>query len=198
MLNPIPNISTSVPKECSTPSAHMVCLIIRLSYLTKKGSGGPGTKLRLIVLTLRQILQWQEMGILHEEFYPAHLDNLLTLCLNCEVIYMGVYPSYVVLPEDLDPFIQFETMDYAAREIAAKKGVEQKRSLPAVRDELTFSIHFPTDPLPTFPRHRSRPTEPFANRTSSTRSSRIRIILLTGVHSQNDTLAGLKRLFSEH
>ena len=75
---------------------------------------------------------WKGLGILPEVFYPAHIDNLILLCKNCHSGYHCDYPGWVVLPQDLDFFINFEKNDYAARIAAAKHGVQQERALPQV------------------------------------------------------------------
>ena len=72
------------------------------------------------------------MGILHRNFYPAHPNNLMPLCLTCHHAYDDPYPIRVALPEDLDRFIEFERNDYEAKVQAAADGVSQPRSLPPV------------------------------------------------------------------
>ena len=75
---------------------------------------------------------WKELGILPALFYPAHVDNLILLCSNCHVAYDRNYPGWILLPHNLDLFINFEKTDYAARVAAAKCGVFQGRALPQV------------------------------------------------------------------
>ena len=79
-----------------------------------------------------QLEAWKELGILPEVFYPAHVDNLILLCKNCHSAYDCNYPAWIVLPQSLDYFINFENNDYAARIAAAKRGFQQRRALPQV------------------------------------------------------------------
>jgi hypothetical protein len=79
-----------------------------------------------------QLESWKRLGILSQSFYPAQVENLILLCRNCHGAYDCDYPSWVLLPHNLDFFINFERKDYAARVAAAKRGVQQGRALPQV------------------------------------------------------------------
>ena len=72
------------------------------------------------------------MRILPVDFYPSSMNNLITLCVLCYSYYDMTNPIVVILPADLNRFIEFEVQDYHEREEAAQRGVKQQRALPEV------------------------------------------------------------------
>ena len=72
------------------------------------------------------------MGILPVDFFPGNLNNVISICLLCHQYYELDHPGWVLLPEDMNKFIEFEIQDYIEREEAAKRGVGQRRTLPPV------------------------------------------------------------------
>lgn len=81
------------------------------------------------------------MKLLPVNFFPASMNNLITLCLVCRELYNMAYPKLVILPADLNRFIEFEVQDYQEREEAAKRGVKQQRALPEV---YTYMFQIPS------------------------------------------------------
>jgi 5-methylcytosine-specific restriction endonuclease McrA len=79
-----------------------------------------------------QLEIWKRLGILPAAFYPAHVDNLILLCKNCHSGYNCDYPGWIIIPHNLDFFINFERKNYAARIAAATSGDRQWRALPEV------------------------------------------------------------------
>ncbi|KAI9774451.1 MAG: hypothetical protein M1839_001734 [Geoglossum umbratile] len=67
--------------------------------------------------------------------HPAHADNLILLCKNCHGLYDAPSPGWVVLPEDLEFFINWEEQDYKRRgEQAALEGIVVPRTVPTTSD----------------------------------------------------------------
>jgi len=48
------------------------------------------------------------MGFSRLRFYPAHPDNAILLCANCHTEFDDSIPGFIVLPTNLDFFIEYE------------------------------------------------------------------------------------------
>ena len=87
-----------------------------------------------------QLRNWKELEMLPTSFYPGHESNLILLCSNCHGGYDCAYPAWLMLPQNLKLFIDFEEQDYNERVAAARRGVSKERSLPNVRSFLFFFV----------------------------------------------------------
>jgi hypothetical protein len=65
---------------------------------------------------------YQKYGFFPPEIYP--------LCANCHTEFDDSIPGFIVLPTNLDFFIEYEERDYESRINAARDGEERERSVP--------------------------------------------------------------------
>jgi hypothetical protein len=79
---------------------------------------------------IQKLRNWKELEMLPRSFYPGHASNLILLCSNCHGGYDSDYPAWLMLPQNLKLFIDFEEQDYNERVAAARRGVSKERSLP--------------------------------------------------------------------
>ncbi|KAF3940038.1 hypothetical protein ABW19_dt0207347 [Dactylella cylindrospora] len=69
----------------------------------------------------------------------ASPHNLVTLCRNCHCVYDCQQPRWIILPTNLEFFINHEMGDYESRILAASKGVTKPRSVPTALEYATSS-----------------------------------------------------------
>ncbi|KAN0069039.1 hypothetical protein V8E54_012668 [Elaphomyces granulatus] len=73
---------------------------------------------------------YQSMGYLPSDIRPAHPDNYIILCANCHNAFDCVMPTIVILPTNIEFFINYEERDYELR----TEGEEpQPRSFPTAK-----------------------------------------------------------------
>jgi hypothetical protein len=66
--------------------------------------------------------------------HPAHQDNLILLCANCQAEFDSSIPVITIMPTDLQYFIGYEVDDYQRRLVAASSGCEIQRKVPTSQD----------------------------------------------------------------
>ncbi|KAA8912151.1 hypothetical protein FN846DRAFT_903758 [Sphaerosporella brunnea] len=92
-----------------------------------------------------RFLQYQKapFNLLGETTHPAHRSNLILLCKNHHALYDCHYPSWIMLPDDVDFFITWEEADFRKRELAAKRGVMLDRTVPSASDYISqlYRVH---------------------------------------------------------
>ncbi|KAK6504489.1 hypothetical protein TWF506_002684 [Arthrobotrys conoides] len=69
----------------------------------------------------------------------ASPHNLVTLCRNCHCVYDCQQPRWIILPTNLQYFIDHETADYESRVKAASEGLVKPRSVPTAIQYATAS-----------------------------------------------------------
>ncbi|KAK6532615.1 hypothetical protein TWF281_006797 [Arthrobotrys megalospora] len=69
----------------------------------------------------------------------ASPHNLVTLCRNCHCVYDCQQPRWIILPTNLQYFIDHETSDYESRIKAASDGLVKPRSVPTAIQYATAS-----------------------------------------------------------
>ncbi|KAK6343156.1 hypothetical protein TWF718_008529 [Orbilia javanica] len=69
----------------------------------------------------------------------ASPHNLVTLCRNCHCVYDCQQPRWIILPSNLQYFIDHETVDYESRIKAASEGLVKPRSVPTAVQYATAS-----------------------------------------------------------
>ncbi|RVD84775.1 uncharacterized protein DFL_006499 [Arthrobotrys flagrans] len=69
----------------------------------------------------------------------ASPHNLVTLCRNCHCVYDCQQPRWIILPTNLQYFIDHETADYESRIKAASEGLVKPRSVPTAMQYATAS-----------------------------------------------------------
>ncbi|KAK6505866.1 hypothetical protein TWF481_007756 [Arthrobotrys musiformis] len=69
----------------------------------------------------------------------ASPHNLVTLCRNCHCVYDCQQPRWIILPTNLQYFIDHETDDYESRIKAASEGLVKPRSVPTAVQYATAS-----------------------------------------------------------
>ncbi|KAK6335727.1 hypothetical protein TWF730_003105 [Orbilia blumenaviensis] len=69
----------------------------------------------------------------------ASPHNLVTLCRNCHCVYDCQQPRWIILPTNLQYFIDHETVDYESRITAASEGLVKPRSVPTAMQYATAS-----------------------------------------------------------
>ncbi|KAF3163414.1 hypothetical protein EYR41_008821 [Orbilia oligospora] len=69
----------------------------------------------------------------------ASPHNLVTLCRNCHCVYDCQQPRWIILPTNLQYFIDHETADYESRIKAASEGLVKPRSVPTAIQYATAS-----------------------------------------------------------
>ncbi|KAJ6257450.1 hypothetical protein Dda_7234 [Drechslerella dactyloides] len=72
----------------------------------------------------------------------ASPHNLVTLCRNCHCVYDCQQPRWIILPTNIQFFIDHETSDYEYRLVASAKGVIKPRTVPTA---LEYSTAAPTN-----------------------------------------------------
>ena len=73
---------------------------------------------------------YQSMGYLPSNIHPAHPDNHIILCANCHSSFDCIMPTIVILPTNIEFFINYEERDYELR----TEGEEpQPRSFPTAK-----------------------------------------------------------------
>ncbi|KAN0079469.1 hypothetical protein V8E54_004683, partial [Elaphomyces granulatus] len=60
----------------------------------------------------------------------GHPDNLIYLCATCHRLFDAQLPVLVILPSDIDFFVNWENNDYESRCKAAEDGKEVPRTVP--------------------------------------------------------------------
>lgn len=66
--------------------------------------------------------------------HDSHLSNLVLLCQNCHALFEMDSPAWVMLPADVEFFIQFEKADYEARILAGNEGITRYRTVPTTKE----------------------------------------------------------------
>ena len=95
---------------------------------------------------LVQFLFYRAQGFLGSVTYLAHADNLLHLCSNCHKSFASPIPGMVIIPTDVNFFIDWEEKDYTARCQAARKGQAIPRTVPSPKDyNGTYRAYFLKD-----------------------------------------------------
>jgi len=92
-----------------------------------------------------KFISFQEMGVIPPTLtHLAHADNLIPLCATCHECFDGDRPYWAMLPTEdiIDLFIDHERNDYIRREAAARRGLQQQRSLPVIIDEVLYVPYF--------------------------------------------------------
>ncbi|KAK6336086.1 hypothetical protein TWF696_001654 [Orbilia brochopaga] len=67
----------------------------------------------------------------------ASPHNLVTLCRNCHCVYDCQQPRWIILPTNIQYFIDHEISDYDSRTLAASKGVTKPRTVPTALEYST-------------------------------------------------------------
>lgn len=68
----------------------------------------------------------------HVQFNDLHdMDNATPLCPVCHNAFDRRQPYVIMLPTDLDWFLEFEKRDFSAREQLLKEGRGRRRAAPA-------------------------------------------------------------------
>ncbi|KAI9773894.1 MAG: hypothetical protein M1840_006120 [Geoglossum simile] len=80
--------------------------------------------------------RYKSQGLLSASLtHLAHINNLILLCRNCYGAYDAPSPGWIVLPEHLEFFINWEEQDYKRREEqAAREGIAVPRTVPSSDD----------------------------------------------------------------
>lgn len=80
-----------------------------------------------------QFCFYKENGLLPETLtHSAHSDNLITLCSNCHGEFDSSVPALIIIPTDIEYFINWEENDYKCRTAAANAGRETpQRTVPS-------------------------------------------------------------------
>ncbi|KAI9769342.1 MAG: hypothetical protein M1840_004043 [Geoglossum simile] len=79
--------------------------------------------------------------------HPAHVENLILLCVSCHKLYDASFPKWIMLPEDLGFFINWEEEDYKQREEqATREGIAVPRTVPATSDYAGGFVPYFFDP----------------------------------------------------
>jgi hypothetical protein len=93
-----------------------------------------------------QFLFYRAQGFLGSVTYLAHADNLLHLCSNCHKSFNSPIPGIVIIPTDVNFFIDWEEKDYIARYQAANKGQVIPRTVPSSKNyNGTYRAYFLKD-----------------------------------------------------
>ncbi|KAN0085492.1 hypothetical protein V8E54_001959 [Elaphomyces granulatus] len=58
---------------------------------------------------------YQSRGYLPPDIHPAHPDNFIILCANCHCAFDCPMPATVILPTNMEFFIDYEKRDYKSR-----------------------------------------------------------------------------------
>ena len=58
---------------------------------------------------------FQNSGYLPSDIHPAHPDNFIVLCANCHNAFDCAIPAIVILPTNMEFFINYEERDYESR-----------------------------------------------------------------------------------
>ncbi|KAF3904241.1 hypothetical protein ABW21_db0209598 [Orbilia brochopaga] len=69
----------------------------------------------------------------------ASPHNLVTLCRNCHCVYDCQQPRWIILPTNIQFFIDHEISDYDSRILAASKSVTKPRTVPTALEYSTAS-----------------------------------------------------------
>jgi len=78
--------------------------------------------------------RYQNNGYLPTEIHINHTDNFIVLCTNCHAGFAGSIPAIVILPTNIQFFIDHELRDYESRMNTATEGQEpQKRNIPTAQ-----------------------------------------------------------------
>ncbi|KAK6538470.1 hypothetical protein TWF694_010053 [Orbilia ellipsospora] len=70
----------------------------------------------------------------------ASPHNLVTLCRNCHCVYDCQQPRWIILPTNIQYFIDHELADYDARLAAASKGLVRPRTVPTAVQYASASV----------------------------------------------------------
>jgi hypothetical protein len=93
-----------------------------------------------------QFLFYRAQGFLGSVTYLAHADNLLHLCSNCHKSFDSAIPGIVIIPTDVNFFIDWEEKDYTARCQAANESQAIPRTVPSSKDyNGTYRAYFLKD-----------------------------------------------------
>ncbi|KAI5310079.1 hypothetical protein KEM55_001806 [Ascosphaera atra] len=85
--------------------------------------------------------EWIQMGFLGKDFNLNSAANLVYLCSFCHGQFDESYPELLLLPRDLQLYIDHEKRDYQERSRAAAKGLIVRRTTPPNHNVLFEAIH---------------------------------------------------------
>jgi hypothetical protein len=79
--------------------------------------------------------------MLPESFSLSSVSNGIALCPTCHVNF-DTYedPGLVIVPSNLDFFVQYEIADYKKREESAQCGVTEPRTTPTASDYRKYQV----------------------------------------------------------
>jgi len=84
---------------------------------------------------------FKSRNLLPDLFNLSSVSNGISLCPTCHVNFDAYHdPGFVILPSNLQYFIDFEVANYSQREASALRGVAEPRTTPSAADYLAYQI----------------------------------------------------------